>query len=115
MAQLNLTQEQQFRLNNLLAIQGTLGIIGLIAGVVYAKKTGGKAIRYIGWGFAGMTAVGLAGMLATTPFKKKLLKEIDEQNNDTWNPNIVESNLQSYTPTTNSTMQGTTTLNILKK
>ena len=66
-----LTQSQTDRLKNITMIESSMGLLGFVGGIVYAKKTGGHFWRYVGWSFAGSLAVGLVAMLATTPFKNK--------------------------------------------
>lgn len=72
-----LTENQKERIKNIDAIYMSASLIGLVAGIVYAKKTGGHFWRYVGWSFAGSLALGLPAMLITTPFKNKILKEGD--------------------------------------
>lgn len=70
-----MTPNQQQRITNIELIEGGASVIGLIAGVVYSKRTGGGALRGIGWGLAGMVGATLITRLATTPFKNRILKE----------------------------------------
>lgn len=72
-----LNENQSERIRNLQAIQASAGLLGIVIGIIYAKKTGGGFWRYVGYSFAGSIALGLPAMLATTPFKNKILKEGD--------------------------------------
>ena len=72
-----LTPNQQERIRNINGIQATVSLIGLVAGIVYAKKTGGGFWRYVGWSFVGSLVTGLPAQLIATPFKNKILKEGD--------------------------------------
>lgn len=74
-----MTENQKERIRNLDAIQASVSLIGLVAGIVYAKKTGGGFWRYVGYSFAGSLVLGLPAMLAITPFKNKILKEVDDK------------------------------------
>ena len=71
----NLTANQQERINNLNNLQMGISLAGLIAGLIYANKTGGKFWRYIGYSFVGSVATGLTASIVLTPFKNKILKE----------------------------------------
>ena len=66
---------QQERINNLNNLQMGISFAGLIAGLIYANKTGGKFWRYIGYSFVGSVATGLTASIVLTPFKNKILKE----------------------------------------
>lgn len=69
----NNSQEQ--RIMNLDIIASTAGIIGGIIGIIYAHRTGGKALRYVGYFFLGSIILGLIATIAVTPAKNKILKE----------------------------------------
>lgn len=74
-----LTQNQQFRLDNIQSINYGLSLLGAIAGVTYSKATGGGFWRGVGYWFLGGLTVGLATTIILTPFKNKILKEADEK------------------------------------
>lgn len=77
--EIQLTENQKERIKNIEAIQISIGILGNISGWIYAKKTGGGFLRYVGWGLVGGLIVGIPIMLIMTPFKNKILKEGDEK------------------------------------
>lgn len=91
----NLTESQKQRIFNIQAINYSIGLIGFIGGIVYAKKTGGGFWRYVGWSFAGSVATGLIGSLATTPFTNKILKESE------LNPSATDASKETRERTTN--------------
>lgn len=74
-----LTPNQKARISNINAVQMSVGLIGLVAGIVYAKKTGGGFWRYVGWSFAGSIVAGLPAQLIATPIKNKILREGDTE------------------------------------
>lgn len=76
-----MTAEQKERYDNITAVQASIGFLGSIGGVVYAKKTGGGFWRYLGYWIAGGVAASVVSGLALTPFKNKILKEAQTNQN----------------------------------
>lgn len=91
-----MTENQKERIRNLEAIQASASLIGLVAGIIYAKKTGGGFWRYVGWSFAGSLALGLPALLATTPAKNKILREADDKKSTTSEPNATKEQFDRY-------------------
>ena len=79
----NLTPNQKERLNNINYVVGGIALVGSIAGVIYAKKTGGGFWRYVGYWIAGGLVVGVPCRLVALPFKNKILREGDNNNTNT--------------------------------
>lgn len=65
-------------MNNINYVVGGIAMVGAIAGVVYAKKTGGGFWRYVGYWIAGGLVVGVPARLVALPFKNKILREGDK-------------------------------------
>jgi hypothetical protein len=51
----------------LISYQAGLGAVGTICGWVYANKSGGKFLRYLGFGFMGAVALGSVGYFTISP------------------------------------------------
>jgi uncharacterized membrane protein len=75
-----LSPTEKARIDNINYVIGGLALVGSILGVIYAKRTGGKFWRYVGYWIAGGVAFGVTSRLIATPFKNKILKEAEEQN-----------------------------------
>lgn len=74
----NLSDSQKERINNITSIQMAAALLGNIGGIIYAKRTGGGFLRYVGYALLGGLIVGLPTALIATPFKNKILKESDD-------------------------------------
>jgi hypothetical protein len=72
---LNLSSNQQERIRNIVGLQLGINMIGVIGGILYAKRTGGGFGRYLGYSLLGSLIVGIPAALIATPFKNKILKE----------------------------------------
>lgn len=59
----------------LMYISSTITLLGLIAGYVYANRTGGGLLRYLGYGFVGSMVGGLIGHVSTMSASNKLLEQ----------------------------------------
>ena len=75
----NLTEAEKARITNINLVVAGFALAGAIAGAIYAKRTGGKFWRYVGYWIAGSVAVGLPARLISTPFKNKILEEADKR------------------------------------
>jgi hypothetical protein len=73
-----LSDNQKEQIRNINAIQMSVGLLGSIGGLIYAKKTGGGFWRYVGYWIAGGLVTGIPAMLVATPFKNKILKDGDK-------------------------------------
>ena len=51
----------------LVSYQAGLGAIGTVCGWIYTNKTGGKFLRYLGFGFVGAVALGGIGYFTISP------------------------------------------------
>jgi hypothetical protein len=74
----NLTENQKQRIQNIDLIVGSVALLGAIGGVIYAKRTGGGFLRYVGYWIVGGLVAGIPSRLVATPFKNKILKDADE-------------------------------------
>jgi hypothetical protein len=74
-----LTDLQKSRIFNINATVSAVAFVGGIAGIIYAKKTGGGFWRYIGYWIAGSAIVGLPAKIIATPFTNKILKEAEQK------------------------------------
>jgi len=69
-----LTESQTKRIQNIdFAIAG-LALLGSIGGIMYAKKSGGGALRYVGYWIVGGLAIGVPSRLIALPFKNNIIK-----------------------------------------
>ncbi len=77
----NLTESQNNRLNGINYVQGGLTLAGAIGGLIYSQKTGGGFWRGVGYWVLGSLIVGIPTMLITNPMKTKILKDIENSQN----------------------------------
>lgn len=82
MEQDNLTAIDKQKLQNIELARGGVALLGVLSGVLYANRTGGKFSRYVGWGFAGAILYGTTALVISTPFKNRILTKA-EQNKQT--------------------------------
>lgn len=66
----------------LMYIRSSITFLGLVAGIIYASRTGGGAFRYIGYGIAVSSLAGLLGFLATMSASNKLLEKAKNLDNN---------------------------------
>jgi len=70
-----MNDNQKSRITNIDLLTGSIALIGAIGGVIYAKKTGGGVLRYIGYWIVGGLAFGVPARLVALPFKNKIIAE----------------------------------------
>ncbi len=89
---MELTENQQSRLDNIKYITGSVALLGSIGGVIYSHKTGGGFWRGVGYWILGGLSLGLVARLAALPFENNILKEadkiIDADSNKTSNSSV---------------------------
>ena len=73
--------ELQSKIRKAQIIQGGIGSLGTIAGIVYASKTGGGAWRYIGFAILGGIALGGLGYAFTLSMVNNAVTEIEKLKN----------------------------------
>jgi hypothetical protein len=73
------TESQIARIKQLNALQMGAGLVGLIGGVIYAKRTGGGFWRYVGYSLLGELIVGLPVYAITLPMRNKIIKESESE------------------------------------
>ena len=67
------------RIINLNYIVASASFIGIVGGIIYANRTGGKFWRYVGYGIVGGALISFPAKLIITPFKNKILKEAEKK------------------------------------
>ncbi len=70
-----MNENQKSRIANIDLVTASVGLIGAIGGVIYAKRTGGGALRYVGYWILGALALGVPARLVALPFKNKIISE----------------------------------------
>ncbi len=70
-----LSENQKLRINNINYVVAGIYLLGGIAGAMYAKRTGGGILRYIGYYAVGAISVGIPAQIIATPFRNRIIKE----------------------------------------
>jgi len=98
-----LTKNQEQRIQNIQAIQMSVGLLGSIAGVIYSSRTGGGFWRGVGYWVVGGLVFGIPTMLITTPLKNRILKEGDKDSGKT--AGETTGNIEVATPMPRATAE----------
>lgn len=78
----NLTALEKQKLQNIELARAGVALLGILSGVMYANKTGGGILRYLGWGVAGSIMFGVPALIVSTPFKNRILTKADTRKNE---------------------------------
>lgn len=74
---MELTDNQKQKIQNIEIVQGSIGLLGSIGGVIYSKRTGGGFWRGVGYFILGGLITGIPAALVSIPFKNKILSDAD--------------------------------------
>lgn len=74
----DLNNNQQARLNNIVWLTGSIGLLGSVGGIIYAHKTGGHFWRYVGYFILGGMITGIPARVVALPFENKIIKEAQD-------------------------------------
>jgi hypothetical protein len=77
---MELSENQKKRIDNINEVVLSISMLGIVGGIIYAKKTGGEFWRYVGWGFVG-SFIGVPAQIIALPFKNKIIAESESVDN----------------------------------
>lgn len=70
-----MNENQKTRIANINLVVSSVALVGAIGGVIYAKRTGGGSLRYVGYWIVGALALGVPARLVALPFQNKIISE----------------------------------------
>jgi|TARA_R110000822_G_scaffold46670_3_gene124201 hypothetical protein len=86
--------ELEGKKKSLALIQMGVGGLGTVAGWVYANQTGGRFLRYVGFGFMGGAILGMTTYFITSQKSNKIDVEIDKRNVAYWKATMAEKGIK---------------------